>query len=64
MWQFLDKEPSGALASTVEEAGGDSLDGRTRKLVVEQLEGLRHESLTRALANHPDREARHSHSLS
>ena len=58
IWQCLGKEPCGVLSAKVECAGGNNVDGSTRREVVEQREGLRHELLTWALARHPDREAR------
>jgi hypothetical protein len=58
VWTYLGEVPSGALAAPLEAAGGNCVDGGTRGKVVQQLEGLRHKLLTRALATHPDRDAR------
>ena len=57
-WQCLEKQEGGVLAAPVESAGGNHVDGKTRREVVEQQEGLRHELLTWSLAKHPDRLAR------
>ena len=57
-WQYLEKLPEGVLAATAAEAGGASLNGSTRTKAVQQLEGLRHQVLTRALSRHQDRMAR------
>ena len=54
IWECLGKEAEGALSAAVESAGGCNVDGSTRREVVEQREGLRHELLTWALARHPD----------
>ena len=58
IWNYLGEEPTGYLADAVEGAGGDSVDGSTRTKVVQQLEGLRHKLLVRALEQHPDRDSR------
>ena len=58
MWTYLEKEPSGILNDSVLCVGGTSIDGSTRKKILEQREGLRHETLSKALALHHDREAR------
>ena len=58
MWTFLGEEPNGPLAAELEEVGGNSVNGSTRCLIVQQSEGLRHKVLTKALASHHDREAR------
>ena len=42
----------------MESAGGANVSGCTRREVVQQLEALRHQVLTKALENHPDRLAR------
>ena len=57
-WECLGKEETGVLAASVENAGGNNVDGKTRRKVVEQREGLRHELLTWSLAKHQDRLAR------
>ena len=54
----LGKEVEGPLAKEVVSAGGKSSDGSTRRLVVEQRESLRHQLLSKALAEHQDRQAR------
>ena len=58
IWEALGKEPFGALSIEVDCAGGSSVDGSTRKLVQQQIEGLRFELLGWALKNHHDRNAR------
>ena len=58
IWECLGKEPEGVLAAPAERTGGTNVDGKTRREVTEQKEGLRHELLSWALAKHPDREAR------
>ena len=55
---FLDKELEGTLAKQLEEAGDESVDGSTRRKVVQQREALRHEVLEKALKQHHDRAAR------
>ena len=55
---YLGEEPSGCLADAVEGVGGNSTDGSTRTKVVQELEGLRHKLLVRALTAHPIRDAR------
>ena len=55
---YLGKELEGPLESTVVEVGGNSVDGSTRRAVTQQREQLRHEVITLALQQHPDREAR------
>ena len=57
-WQYLGKEPTGALAAGVLEAGGRSVNGSTRYLITKQREGLRYKVLSKALAEHADRDAR------
>ena len=56
--KFLGKDLSGPLAVRCQEAGDESTDGSTRRKVVEQREGLRHEILTEALSKHQCRGAR------
>ena len=58
MWNFLQEEPSGPLAAAVQEVGGTSVDGSTATKAVQQLEGLRHKTIGKALINHPDRRAK------
>ncbi len=58
IWDYLGEEPSGALAAPLAGVGGSAVDGSTRAKVVQQGEGLRHQLLARALAAHPDRDAR------
>ena len=55
---FLQKELEGELAARTAAAGQGKVDGSTRRLVVQQREGLRHEVLALALQRHRDREAR------
>ena len=58
MSNYLGKEFSGVLAEHLTSAGGESCNGSTRRLVVEQRESLRHQFLSTALQRHPDRLAR------
>ena len=58
IWNFLQEEATGHLAAAVEEVGGTSVDGSTATKVVQQLEGLRHRTIAKALNNHPDRQAK------
>ena len=58
IWNFLQEEATGHLAAAVEEVGGASVDGSTATKVVQQLEGLRHKTIAKALKNHPDRQAK------
>ena len=46
---YLDKELSEPLSQEVVCAGSTSVDGSTRRKVVQQREGLRHEVLLKAL---------------
>ena len=55
---FLGKELGLPLSQGVEHAGDGSVDGSTRRKVVQQREGLRNEVLTKALREHHDRLAR------
>ena len=55
---YLRKELGGELALICDRAGGDKTDGSTRRAIVQQREGLRHEVLTLALGRHADRQAR------
>ena len=55
---YLGRELVGELAPVCDGAGGDKTDGSTRRAIVQQREGLRHEVLTLALQRHGDREAR------
>ena len=52
IYRYLGKEPTGVLAQTVAAAGGESVSGSTRRMIVEQRESLRHQLLTKALASH------------
>ena len=58
IWAYLGEEPTGLLADPVDVVGGSSVDGGTRTRAVQQRESLRHQLLERALAAHPDRDAR------
>ena len=58
IWDYLGEEPTGLLADPVDVVGGSSVDGGTRTRAVQQRESLRHQLLERALAAHPDRDAR------
>ena len=58
IWDYLGEEPTGTLADPLEGVGIDSVDGSTRTKAVQQREGLRHQLLVRALAAHPDQDAR------
>ena len=58
IWQYLEEGEIGPLAARVEDAGGLRTDGSSRGSVVQQLEGLRHKLLSKALGDHLDREAR------
>ena len=55
---FLDKDLEGELVAGAVAAGKGRVDGGTRRMVVQQREGLRHEVLTLALKRHMDRQAR------
>ena len=55
---YVGKELELPLSKEVEKAGEYSVDGSTRRKVVQQREGLRQEVLTKALREHPDRLAR------
>ena len=55
---FLDKDVALPLSLGKENAGETSVDGSTRRKMVQQREGLRQEVLTKALMEHPDRLAR------
>lgn len=55
---YLNKELIGPLAAGCEDAGEGAVNGSTRRKVIEQREGLRHEVLIKAPKQHPDREAR------
>ena len=55
---FLGRELEGELAATTVAAGADRTGGSTRRLIVQQREGLRHEVLTLGLQRHADRQAR------
>ena len=52
---YLDVALESPLSSAVECAGGCSVDGSTRRKLVQQRESLRHQVLTKALKEHPDR---------
>ena len=58
IFDYVGEEPSGSLADSLEGVGGASVDGSTRTKVVQQMEGLRHKLLTKALAEHPNKDAR------
>ena len=58
IWHSLGIDPVGALTAAVEDSGGANVDGKTRREVVEQREGLRHQLMEKALAAHPDRLSR------
>ena len=55
---YLGKELEGELALVSVKAGGDNDDGSTRRAVVQQRQGLRHEVLSKSLERHGDRQAR------
>ena len=55
---FLGEELEGTLAVEVTGVGQGSVNGRTRKKVVEEREKLRGAVLVKALENYPDRQAR------
>ena len=55
---FLEEELEGTLGVEVTGVGEGSVTGSTRKKVVEQREKLRGAVLSKALENHPDRQAR------
>lgn len=55
---FLGTELDSPLCQDLEQASDNRIDGGTRRLVVAQLEGIRHEVLTKALKEHPDRQVR------
>ena len=57
-YSYLGKESAGELAVVCEKAGGDKTDGSTRRVIVKQREGLRHEVLTLALQRRHNRGAR------
>ena len=52
---YLDVALESPLSSSAESAGGCSVDGSTRRKLVQQREALRHQVLTKALKEHPDR---------
>ena len=56
--QFLGKDLELPLSQEVVRAGDNSTDGSTRRNVVQQREGLRHQALLKALKEHGDRQAR------
>ena len=58
IWGYLGEEPSGTLGAPLVGVGGSNVDGSTRSKAVQQLEGIRHQLLVKALAAHPDRDAR------
>ena len=55
---YLGKELEGELSVVLVKAGGEKDDGSTRRAVVQQRQGLRHEVLSKALERHGDRQAR------
>ena len=55
---YLGIEIQGVLAASVKSSGGVNTDGKTRREITEQREGLRHQLIQRSLADHTDRTAR------
>ena len=55
---YLGKELEGELSVVLVKAGGEKDDGSTRRAVVQQRQGLRHEVLSKSLERHGDRQAR------
>ena len=55
IWAFLSLEPTVTLAQPIETAGGEIGKNTSRKAIMEQREGLRHQLLTKALSTHLDR---------
>ena len=55
---YLDVALESPLSQEVEKAGDSSVDGSTRRKLVQQRELLRHKVLTKALQGHPDRQFR------
>ena len=55
---YLNKEVVAPMDRDVQSAGGLSVDGSTRRKIVQQREALRHQVLEKALKEHPDRNAR------
>ena len=58
LMEYLGDEISGPLSVPVEGVGEGSVDGSTRKAVVEQLEGLRFRLLEKVLQECTDRDLR------
>ena len=56
--RWMDEELEGPLAVRADSAGKGSTNGSTRKLVMEQLEQLRHKMLSRGLSLYHNQEAR------
>jgi hypothetical protein len=54
----LREDLEGPMLATVSDAGGQSVDGSTRRAVTQQIEDLWHKVITQALEQHPDRMAR------
>ena len=55
---YLGETLEGPLSQEVEKAGDVSVDGSTRRKIVQQKELLRHKVLSKALQDHPDRQFR------
>ena len=58
IFEYIGEEPSGTLSDALEAVGRDSVDGSTRIKIVQQREVLRHKMLSKALAEHPNKDAR------
>ena len=58
MTEFLGQEMKGASSAEVTGVGGGSVNGSTRKQLVEQIEKLREAVLGKALELYPDQQAR------
>ena len=55
---YLDVALESPLSAEVENAGNNSVDGSTRRKLVQQRESLRHQVLSKALKEYPDRHFR------
>ena len=55
---YLDVALETPLSSEVESAGESSVDGSTRRKLVQQRESLRHQAMSKALREYPDRHFR------
>ena len=55
---YLGVELEAPLSSEVDSAGDSQVDGSTRRKLVQQRESLRHQVLTKALKDYPDRHFR------